>query len=569
MPEDARCIAGRYELAAPLGEGGMGLVWRARDTKLGRIVAVKLLSHATVGNETARARLIREARAAAALEHPAIIRVYDVGETDDGGAFLVMELIRGQSFRSMLHQGWMGLRRRVGVLVDVAHALHFAHGAGIVHRDVKPDNVMIRDDGHVTVVDFGIAKPVQTATAGEGETIAVAEPAKNLTLGGQLVGTPAYLAPEQARGGEVSAATDQFALAVTAYEALSGRLPWKGEGAADLVASVLRDDPPPISSCSHAPPVFDAILARALAKDPADRYPTMLAFADAMAQAAGALDDDEDRNGNLSADRGSGRLAKSGSVKLGAKTPGASTNGGQASPAVNTEAPWRLPTFKPIIALAAVGFGIYALLKLPSRGSSTTKSTAEAGAQLAAYACPPFEVMPDSEAWLGSAAAALTCERLALIHGGADAQTLVPAELWDTPRGLTSEVSSVHPWNAPDARATAIAAAKSRAARWIDGKLERAHARYDVTFSVRDADGREISQVSGHGVEIFEAVGEAIQGLVDSPTPGELTELHEQLDLESATDALGVDDVRTSILIEDLVALKEACAQLDAHHTLA
>ena len=286
-------IAGRYELGSQLGVGGMGVVWRGRDRRLARAVAVKVLSKPSVGSEIARTRLIREARAAAALEHEGIIRVYDVGETDDGGAFLVMELVRGRSLRGVLETGAMKLGSRVGVIVQAARALHFAHEAGIVHRDVKPDNIMIREDGRVTVVDFGVAKPLSAELAVIAGTVAGTPSGATLTGPGQLVGTPAYLAPEQARGLEVCAATDQFALAITAFEALTGKRPWTGACFSEVIASLLRDAPLAISAAAPLPGELDEVFAQALAKQPSDRFVDIGAFADALEDAAVSLEIDE------------------------------------------------------------------------------------------------------------------------------------------------------------------------------------------------------------------------------------------------------------------------------------
>jgi serine/threonine-protein kinase len=285
-------IAGRYELGSQLGTGGMGVVWRGRDRRLARAVAVKVLSQSSVGSDVARTRLIREARAAAALEHEGIIRVYDVGETDDGGAFLVMELIRGRSLRGVLEMGTMKLGSRVDVIVQAARALHFAHEAGIVHRDVKPDNIMIREDGRVTVVDFGVAKPLSAELAVIAGTVAGTPPSGTLTGPGQLVGTPAYLAPEQARGLDVSAATDQFALAVTAFEALTSKRPWSGSCFSDVIASLLRDAPLKVSEAAPLPSELDEVFDRALAKEPRDRFIDIGAFADALEDAAATLEVD-------------------------------------------------------------------------------------------------------------------------------------------------------------------------------------------------------------------------------------------------------------------------------------
>ena len=151
-----------YVVETTLGEGGMGVVVRARDERLDRSVAVKVLTQSAVGDAVARARLVREARAVAKLEHAGIVHVYDVGETEDGGAFLVMELVRGRDGRAVFADPAVTPQERIRIVVDAAKALRFAHDQGFVHRDIKPDNLMVRDDGRVTVLDFGLAKPVAT-----------------------------------------------------------------------------------------------------------------------------------------------------------------------------------------------------------------------------------------------------------------------------------------------------------------------------------------------------------------------------------------------------------------------
>ena len=270
-------IAGRYEVVAKIGEGGMGQVLRARDTKLDRDVALKLLPPRSIGDEKARERLVREARAAARLAHAGIVHVYDVGETDDGSAYIAMELVSGKTLRSLMAEGGAGVEELLRALAECARALAFAHREGAVHRDVKPDNIMIRTDGRAALLDFGIAKTLSADAAG-------------LTDEGQVVGTPAYLAPEQARGEELDGRADQFALAVTAYEALTGRLPWQGLSSSAIIAAILRDDPaPPSEVRPELGRGLDAVLLRALAKSRANRYPSLDAFADALEDASAAL----------------------------------------------------------------------------------------------------------------------------------------------------------------------------------------------------------------------------------------------------------------------------------------
>jgi serine/threonine-protein kinase len=255
----------------------MGEVVRARDPKLDREVALKVLPAKAIGDARARERLIREARAAAKLAHAGIVHVYDVGETEEGGAFLVMELVHGINLRDLVARGGAGVAEILRVIVECARALAFAHRAGAVHRDVKPDNIMIRDDGRAALLDFGLAKSLTADLV-------------PLTDEGLVLGTPAYLAPEQACGGEVDGRADQFALAVTAYEALTGRLPWSGTSVAAVLAEILRDRAqPPSTLAPRLPEELDAVLARAMQKSPADRYRDLDAFADALQEVAAVV----------------------------------------------------------------------------------------------------------------------------------------------------------------------------------------------------------------------------------------------------------------------------------------
>jgi serine/threonine-protein kinase len=280
---ETRVLTERYELEERIASGGMGEVHRARDRRLGRAVAVKILPPDRIGDAIARERLLREAKAAASLEHPGIVHVYDVGETGDGGAYLVMELVLGASLRRHVEAKSATPVRVVGWLLEAARALGAAHARGLVHRDVKPDNLMIREDGRVVVLDFGLAKADARARGPGGGGAGGAT--TQLTDEGVIVGTPAYLAPEQAESRPIDARADQFALGVTAYEALTGRVPWRSTSAAAVLAEILRDEPPPASSVNPAlPAALDAVLARAMAKRPEDRYASADAFADALAE---------------------------------------------------------------------------------------------------------------------------------------------------------------------------------------------------------------------------------------------------------------------------------------------
>ncbi len=263
----------RYVVEAVLGSGGMGEVYRAADSRLRRKVALKVLRRdADADSETWGQkvfRMLREARTAAGLNHPGIVAVYDVGE-HEGIPYIAMELVHGKPLRQLVGSG-APLATRLRILLDVAYALSAAHRAGLVHRDVKPENVMVREDGAVKVLDFGIARRADGGVSATAETVD-AEFATR-TGDGAFAGTPAYMAPEQIKGEEIDQRTDQFGWGVMAYELISGKLPFRCDrGAMSLIASILSDAPPPLAG---APPEVEAIVRRALEKDPAARHATM------------------------------------------------------------------------------------------------------------------------------------------------------------------------------------------------------------------------------------------------------------------------------------------------------
>jgi len=267
----------RYTIEAPLGQGGMGCVYRARDTRLGRRVALKVISDSQRDGQAdadANARLLREARAAAALDHPNAVSIFDVGEYE-GTPFIVMELVLGRTLRGAVGNASVPATTCVAELADVARALAAAHRRGLVHRDIKPENVMVREDGVVKVLDFGIARRQGGSVEPHGDTETPALP--TLTIEGVKLGTPCYMAPEQIRGDALDGRTDQFAWGVVAYELLAGRLPWRGSrDAMAVMASVLTDrvDRAPLDQAAVPRAIQDVVL-RALEKRPADRFFSM------------------------------------------------------------------------------------------------------------------------------------------------------------------------------------------------------------------------------------------------------------------------------------------------------
>ncbi len=269
-------LAGKYRIEAFLGEGGMGTVWRARSLLLDVDVAIKVL-HREHGDEHASARLLREARATASLGHPAIVRILDFGETDAGEPFLVMEFLEGTSLASWIDaNGRMAAAEAVRTLLPIADALVLAHAHGVVHRDVKPDNILLVPDGEGTylpkILDFGIAKLLET------------ESGRVITQAGAILGSLEYMSPEQAEGKlEVGEQTDVWALSVVLYELLTGTRPFAGSTLTAILFSLLTTQPVPTPLLAAGDDELWAILARGLAKSPADRWPDMRAFGSALA----------------------------------------------------------------------------------------------------------------------------------------------------------------------------------------------------------------------------------------------------------------------------------------------
>ena len=282
LPEPGDTI-GRFQVQALLGRGGMSVVVSALDPRLDRQVAIKLVGpsgHATDQNEF-RARLVREARAMAQLRHPNVVAVYEVGE-HRGHVFLAMELLPGGTLGAEIRRqradGAVDWRRVVALFSGAARGLIAAHDAGMVHRDFKPDNVLLDRDGRVAVGDFGLVGDFGSRSADEGGLGAELPIAEPLTRHSIVVGTPAYMAPEQQLGQPVDARADQFAFCAALYEALHGQLPFAGHTRAEYLDSVragaLRSQP----ADSRVPGWLDEVLARGLALRPADRWPSMQAL---------------------------------------------------------------------------------------------------------------------------------------------------------------------------------------------------------------------------------------------------------------------------------------------------
>lgn len=262
---------GSYRVLSPLGRGGMGEVYLAEDSRLGRKVALKLLPSSFTNDAERLARFEREARAASGLNHPNILTIYEVGSFD-GRQFIAAEYVEGETLRQRQAHQRLKLTEVLDLAIQVASALAAAHQAGIVHRDIKPENLMLRHDGYAKVVDFGLAKLTQTAKPSIDTSLSTMLQVETGT--GVVMGTTAYMSPEQARGLELDARTDIWSLGVVLYEALSGNPPFKGNTASDLIVSILEREPAPLVTTPRLPSEVDWIVRRALRKDREERYQT-------------------------------------------------------------------------------------------------------------------------------------------------------------------------------------------------------------------------------------------------------------------------------------------------------
>jgi len=268
---------GRYRIEDKIGQGGMGSVYRATDTRLDREVAIKVLPAELITDAERRQRFRQEAQLAAAFNHPNIATVHDVGE-QDGVTFIVMELMRGESLRDLVRDEPLGLESAVKIATGIAAGLARAHSEGVLHRDLKPDNVVLTDEGVPKILDFGLSKlighdqPSEEPMVSEMPT-ATALSSPYITRAGQIIGTLAYMAPEQVQGRPVDARTDVFSFGVLLYEMLSGQRPFAGESNLDTVTAILRDEPAPLAGLHQdVPPEIQEILDRSLAKEPDERF---------------------------------------------------------------------------------------------------------------------------------------------------------------------------------------------------------------------------------------------------------------------------------------------------------
>src|SRR6266403_890 len=275
MPLTPGAKLGPYEVISPIGAGGMGEVYRARDTRLDRSVAIQLVSGDVTANPELRQRFEREARSLSSLSHPHICALYDIGQIDANGSdYLVMEYLEGETLAKRLERGALPIRELLKAGIEVADALDKAHRQGLIHRDLKPGNIMLTKSG-AKLLDFGLAKRVADSSVANALTALTATNRK-LTEEGSIVGTFQYMAPEQLEGLEADVRADIFSFGEILYEMATGQPAFKGRTKASLIAAILPTEPTPISSLHPlTPPALERVIKTCLQKDPDDRFQTV------------------------------------------------------------------------------------------------------------------------------------------------------------------------------------------------------------------------------------------------------------------------------------------------------
>lgn len=523
--EPNHLILGRYQVLERLGEGASGEVFRGFDRRLGRPVAIKAIHVDRLADPATRRRMEREVRAVASLDHPHIVQMLDSGE-EDGRFFAVMGLVEGRTLERRLREdGPLSPTLVAEIVVELAGALDHAHAQDCIHRDVKPSNIMLTDEGRPVLLDFGLATSQRitglTASTGIGDHYAV--------------GTPWYMSPEQVRGAPPTPATDQWSLAVVAYQLLTGDLPWRErDHPPALFVEILLDDPQPITG--KRPELSSAVwraFSRALEREPEHRYPTMTAFAEDLASAI--------RTGVTRTGRWAFWQRR---LRRRARLAGGAALGALAAS----------------IAVAAVAFHGERNAGGPSQespgeppsqraGSLSAAALFEAGATLA---CPVFASDESELAWLGAGAADLACRRLRWTRPDEEdeglAGTRPPADLLGLPRQASADDPvDLRVYDDPGVREASLAEARRATDLVLDGRVahDPTSGRIRIALHV-DGRGGESPPGIGTGQALYQAVSAALDDLFGPDDPGDRP-------ATSATHrAFGFDDLRDGWRLEDL-----------------
>lgn len=601
---------GDFQVVSRLGAGAMGVVYEAFERTLKRTVALKVLPLDVTRDASRRARFLREARAAAAVTHPTLLTVFQVGTVDER-VFIAMELVRGKNLREVLNAAPVSLSEAVRIATDVALGLGRAHAAGIVHRDVKPDNVMLSSEGAVKLLDFGIARLGEGSPLAEPEAVSTLDgtaPGLALTGEGRLIGTPGYMAPEQSSGGAVDARADVFALGCMLYEMLAGLRPFAGETPIDILIASARDPFVPLLSVRpDVPAALVAIVERCLSKSPDGRPangdalaaelkaftanpanptsspPAILAMQtlDGLPQQATSppATAPDAVAANARPERSRPSLQTMGLIVLGALAAVAAVffltrPSSDAPPAVAAA-----PT-KATQGPAAVHDAMATPDTLSSGGAATVSDASAVAAPAAPYirhdsdtviGCPIFEAS-GAEAggppgWLGAAAADTTCFRLTYALGGDHGRTRVPAELLGLPSAPTDDFP-VAPFEAEGARDRSITAAKKLGSRWIDGKIEVLPKTFGIELRIMEGDSVLVS-TRHEGRSVALAVRNALDALVAQGAIARATQL-----LPTVGRWGGTHDVVAALAIIDSdyafmtgIGIDAAVGALDAHES--
>ncbi len=491
----------------------MGVVYEARDEHLQRNVALKLLKDGATHNEELRARFLREARSAAAVSHRSIAMVHEIGE-DEGRVFIAMELVQGETLAARIARGPLPIREAASVALEVAAGLAKAHDAGILHRDLKPGNVMIDEDGGVKILDFGLARTVDDAEAAEEE----ADTVSALTEYGRVMGTPGYMAPEQAEGAPVSRQTDLFAFGTLLYEMLSGEMAFGGRSTAQRIAATLKDEPKALTDIVDVPqPVADLVQA-CFRKEPSQRPESARAIANTLRNYAEAT----------TSPPAPSTAAPSTAAPSTADGVPSHVSVAKTSPRPDSSKPkgWLIGLGVAIAIAGAAAIALTLRAPTPAPAAATPRSDliATLMAADATVACPLFAVEGHNgpSGRLGAAMAAQTCGVLDTLLGEPE-RTRSPAQLLDLPVGPVDDFPA-HPYAAKLVRARTLSAAREHTA-WMEGTLVVGQQSFHAVVQLVTDDGPQGEAGSADAALPVTAVRDAVVAAMQSlglPTSPEL-----------------------------------------------